>query len=183
MPCSKCGTDGHNIRTCIWKKHKTNVKTTRVYYESRQRLKKEINDCCICYEQLETGNGTVTTPCGHNYCATCFANWMRKSGSCAYCRDEVCEAPPAKNQLISDEAREHFTEGLLECSELITEIRQDIRKQVVHGICDRYGRNADGVDDMVDTIEDIIETTFNPYYIMTIIGYDTMAIISEHYGE
>jgi hypothetical protein len=163
MPCSKCGTEGHNIRTCTWKPKKN---------------KRDIKDCCVCYEQLETGNGLVTTPCGHNYCTHCFANWMRKSGTCAYCREEVCELPPVINHLISDDAQEHFIDGLLEGSELMAEIKQDIRKQIVDGIYNRHGIHSDDVDDMIDTIHDIMET-FNPYYIMTMIGYDTMAIVSE----
>lgn len=164
MPCSKCGTEGHNIRTCRWKPKK-----------KKDMKKKELKDCCVCYEEL--GSGLVTTPCGHNYCTPCFAKWMRKSGSCAYCREEVCEAPN-RIETISDDVQEQFINELLEGLELVSEIKQEIRKQMVKGLYDRYGRNAEGVDDMIDTIHDIMET-FNPYYIMTIIGYDTMAIVSE----
>lgn len=176
MPCSKCGTDGHNVRTCKWKKPK---KKNKLY--ERPILRREIKDCCVCYEQLETGNGTVTTPCGHNYCAPCFANWMRKSGTCAYCREEICEAPPVKNQPISDEVREQFIDELLKCERLTEEVGREIQVQIVRGIHERYGRNAPGVDSMIGAIEDIMKKDFNLEYIMSIIGYDAISIVSEHY--
>lgn len=170
MPCSKCGTDGHNIRTCTWK---TPKKTKRVY----ERLKREIKDCCVCYEQLETGNGTVTTQCGHNYCAPCFAKWMRKSGSCAYCREDICEAPK-QFQSISDEVQEQFIDHLLEDDSLVADVERDIREQIVRGIKERYGVNTDGVDSMIEVIDDIMEN-FEPYFIMSIVGHETTAIVSE----
>jgi len=165
MPCSKCGTNGHNIRTCTWKPKKKNDKK-----------KKEPIDCCVCYEEL--GSGLVTTSCGHNYCAPCFAKWMRKSGSCAYCREEVCEAPN-RIDTISDDVQEHFITELLEGPDLVSEIRQEIRKQMVKGVYDRYGRNAEGVDGIVDTVDYIIHW-LDTSYITSIVGYDIMAIISEH---
>ena len=175
MPCSKCGTDGHNIRTCTWKKPKT---PKRVSKRERER---ETEDCCVCYEQLGTAKGTVTTPCGHNYCAPCFANWMRKSGTCAYCREEICEAPPVKNQPISDDVREQFIDELLEGEMLTAEVGREIQLQIVRGIHERYGRNAPGVDSMIGAIEDTMEKDFNLGYIMSIIGYDAISIVSEHY--
>jgi hypothetical protein len=171
MPCSNCGTEGHNIRTCRWKKP---VKKTRVY----ERLKRDIKDCCVCYEQLETGNGTVTTPCGHNYCTPCFANWMRKSGTCAYCREEVCEAPKQFASDISDEVQEQIIDHLLEDDSLVADVVGDIQEQVVRGIQKKYGINTPGVDSMINVINDIMEN-FEPYFIMSIVAHETTAIVSE----
>ena len=165
MPCSKCGTDGHNIRTCRWKPKKN---------------KRDIKDCCVCYEQLETGNGIVATNCGHTYCASCFANWMRKSGTCAYCREEVCEAPKQFASDISDEAQEQIINHLLEDHSLINDVERDIREQIVRGIQERYGVNTVGVDSMIDVIDDIMEN-FEPYFIMSIVAHETTEIVSEHY--
>lgn len=165
MPCSKCGTHGHNIRTCTWKKPK--------------KIKREIKDCCVCYEQLETGNGAVTTPCGHNYCTTCFVSWMRKSGNCAYCRKEICEAPK-QFQSISDEVQEQFIDHLLEDDSLVADVERDIREQIVRGIKERYGVNTDGVDSMIEVIDDIMEN-FEPYFIMSIVGHETIDVATEHY--
>jgi hypothetical protein len=176
MPCSKCGTDGHNVRTCKWKKAKK-------LCESRPILKREIKDCCVCYEQLDSGNGSVKTPCGHNYCTNCFVTWMRKSGSCAYCRHDVCEVPSVKNQPISDEVREQFIDELLGGERLTTEVGREIQLQIVRGIHDRYGRNAPGVDSMIGAIDDIMEKDFNLGYIMSIVGYDAISIVTEHYQE
>ena len=163
MPCSKCGTDGHNRRTCTWKPKKN---------------KKEIKDCCVCYEKLETGNGLVTTPCGHNYCTQCFANWMRNSGSCAYCREEVCEIPGRSQPNINEEARDQFIDQLLEDDSLINDVKGDIREQIVRGIYDRYGRKTTGVDSMIEAIDDIM-INFEPYYILSIVAHGTFDITTE----
>jgi hypothetical protein len=178
MPCSKCGTDGHNVRTCKWKK----TKKTKKSCESRPILKREIKDCCVCYEQLDSGNGSVKTPCGHNYCTNCFVTWMRKSGTCAYCREEICEVPSVKNQPINEEAESQIIDELLESDVLVTDFEKDIREQIVRGIYDRYGRNAAGVDSMVGAIDDIMNN-FEPYFIMSIVAHETMYIVSEHYEE
>ncbi len=174
MPCSKCGTDGHNIRTCTWK-----PKKNKRAFENRPMLKRFIKDCCVCYEQLETGNGTVTTHCGHNYCAPCFANWMRKSGSCAYCREDVCEAPKQFETDISDEVQEQFIDHLLEDDGLVGDVEKDIREQIVRGIQERYGINTPGVDSMIDAIDDIMKN-FEPYFIMSIVGHETIDVVT-HY--
>ena len=171
MPCSKCKIDGHNVRTCKWKK----PKKTNKLYES-PILKRNIKDCCVCYEQLETGNGTVTTPCGHNYCAPCFANWMRKSGTCAYCRENVCD-PPRKKQPISEEGQGQIIDELLDCDDLMIEIKFDIHKQIIAGIYERCGKR-NGIEQI---IEDIMEKNFNPDYIMSIVGYDAIDIVSKYY--
>jgi hypothetical protein len=162
MPCKKCGVDGHNIRTC------TQEKTT-----NKNKNNRDNNDCCVCYEELETGNGRVTTPCGHNYCALCFVNWMRKSGRCAYCREEICDAP-GKYQPISEDVQERLISDLLEGEELTKEVVKDIRTQIVHGLWDRWGVIPNG-------IEQVIEDVFDPVYIMSIVGYDVLSIVSEHY--
>ena len=148
-------------------------------YEGRPILKREIKDCCVCYEQLETGNGTITTPCDHNYCTTCFVTWMRKSASCAYCREEICEAPK-QFQSISDEVQEQFIDHLLEDDSLVADVERDIREQIVRGIKERYGVNTDGVDSMIEVIDDIMEN-FEPYFIMSIVGHETIDVASEHY--
>jgi hypothetical protein len=176
MPCSKCGTNGHNVRTCTWNNKPKKIKRV---YEGRPILKREIKDCCVCYEQLETGNGTITTPCDHNYCTTCFVTWMRKSASCAYCREEICEAPK-QFQSISDETQEQFVDHLLENDSLVADVEEDIREQIVRGIYDRYGRNTHGVDSMIDVINDIMEN-FEPYFIMSIVAHETIDVASEHY--
>ena len=120
MPCSKCGTTGHNARTCTWKPKKN-------------KNKRDIKDCCVCYEELETGNGIVTTNCGHNYCASCFANWMRKSGSCAYCREEICEKPQTQ-LLMTEEQEEQIIDELLINDEVAEAIVSDLKNQCMRVI-------------------------------------------------
>ena len=141
-------------------------------------MKREIKDCCVCYEQLETGNGSVKTPCGHNYCAPCFANWMRKSGTCAYCREEVCEAP-VRVQPISEEGQGQIIDELLTGAELLAEIKRDIHRQIMDGIYKRFGKRTG----MEIILEDIMEKNFNPAYIMSIVGYDAIDIVSEYYND
>jgi hypothetical protein len=104
---------------------------------------------------------------------------MRKSASCAYCREEICEAPK-QFQSISDEVQEQFIDHLLEDDSLVADVERDIREQIVRGIKERYGVNTDGVDSMIEVIDDIMEN-FEPYFIMSIVGHETIDVASEHY--
>ena len=164
MPCKKCGVDGHNIRTCTQKKNKN---------------KRDNNECCVCYEQLDSGNGTVTTKCGHDYCAPCFANWMRKSGNCAYCREEICKAHE-KIKHISEDVQERLISDLLEGEDLEKEIVRDIQTQIIHCIYDRCRIIPNGFEQI---IKDVMMEDFDPVYIMSIVGYDVLSIVSQHYDN
>lgn len=46
-------------------------------------------ECVICYMETNADIGTVHTPCGHIYCAICFALHMKIESRCAVCRREV----------------------------------------------------------------------------------------------
>jgi len=105
---------------------------------------------------------------------------MRKSGTCAYCREEICEVPSVKNQPINEEDESQIIDELFENDGLVTDIEKDIREQIVRGIYDRYGRNAAGVDSMVGAIDDIMNN-FESYFILSIVAQETIWIVSDRY--
>ena len=49
------------------------------------------NVCNICCE-TET-KGFVKLNCGHDLCASCFAQHMRENNNCPFCRYEICNKP------------------------------------------------------------------------------------------
>ena len=57
------------------------------------------NECVICYDKITKETGKVLTKCGHTYCPNCFAKHMRQDNSCAYCRAEITEDKPLKENL------------------------------------------------------------------------------------
>ncbi len=45
--------------------------------------------CCICIDYIY--KCITLIPCLHNFCASCFSDWMQKSSMCPQCREEVIE--------------------------------------------------------------------------------------------
>ena len=167
MPCSRCGKDGHNIKTCSGRTPRTLPRQT----------KREVKDCCVCYEPLESGNGTVTTNCGHNYCAPCFASWMRKSGNCAYCRDEVCEKPQTFARFTEAQEEQILDECLIN-TELCGAIVADLKKQFVAGMRARNMlRGYCHPKDIVDILDEI-----SLVYSMSVVGHDVLDLIAMNYN-
>ena len=45
--------------------------------------------CCICIDYIY--QCVTSIPCLHNFCASCFSDWMQKSTVCPQCREEITE--------------------------------------------------------------------------------------------
>ena len=60
------------------------------------------DSCNVCYTDL-TGENIVNTPCGHNFCTTCFFKWMKEKTNCPCCRKEYCETPFSNDEEIREE--------------------------------------------------------------------------------
>ncbi len=55
---------------------------------ARKKIEKEsIEECYICHDAIST----LITECGHQYCKKCIKKWLRRSGTCPYCREESNE--------------------------------------------------------------------------------------------
>lgn len=46
-----------------------------------------IEECYICQDAIST----LITECGHQYCKKCIKKWLRRSGTCPYCREELMD--------------------------------------------------------------------------------------------
>ncbi len=55
---------------------------------------KKSETCPVCYETL--GAARATTPCGHNFCISCFTQSVRESDNCAMCRAPLSDKQPKK---------------------------------------------------------------------------------------
>lgn len=103
MPCGNCKLTGHNRRTC----NKEDI------YEDPKITYDIIDQCIVCYEDvIQGGNGSVKTKCGHIYCVNCFAQHMRRSNNCGYCRQELTEKI-IKKTLTVDEKNALVVDSLL----------------------------------------------------------------------
>ena len=61
--------------------------------ESSSAIKEE-ETCPVCYDVL--GAARATTPCGHQFCISCFTQSVRESDNCAMCRASLSDSQPKK---------------------------------------------------------------------------------------
>ena len=60
--------------------------------EKQSKFEEQVGEemmCCICIDFIY--NCVTSIPCLHNFCASCFSEWMVKSTACPQCREEVTE--------------------------------------------------------------------------------------------
>lgn len=111
MPCSKCGIDGHNKRTCV-------------------SLKPVTNDCFVCYENVSE-LGQVTTPCGHTYCISCFVQHtqINNADTCGYCRTKL-ELPRKPSVALSEIKRREIINNCISNYDIYVTIYTDLYRQM-----------------------------------------------------
>lgn len=112
MPCTKCGVNGHNKRTCV-------PKPTAL----------SVDDCFVCYENVRL-RGQVKTPCGHIYCIDCFVQHtqINKSNNCGYCRSAI--DIPRKPSGISVAKRTEIINKCISDYEMYETIYTDFYRQM-----------------------------------------------------
>jgi hypothetical protein len=177
MPCGICKQTGHNARTCqselalpdlfdVETVDRFNLDTENVFLEEMWRdaeepfeypePETEKKECMVCYEEVL--NESVTIKCGHTYCVTCFVKHMRTQGTCAYCREEVCE-PPTKKSLAPD-SRASIIDQWLDNSRDLNDL---IRGEFVRQMRENMANNRNIIrTDTVDRVENwCVEAAMN----------------------
>lgn len=54
--------------------------------------KKTVEECCICYDAIDTNKNNCVTECGHKFCFKCLATAMQHSSACPCCRSPLVES-------------------------------------------------------------------------------------------
>jgi hypothetical protein len=75
--------------------------------EQKNNHSHDIDECCICLEEIETKKNTTTLPCGHSLHLPCFMEFIlagRQSNnqSCPLCRGTIGLADNIKEKLSTD---------------------------------------------------------------------------------
>ena len=133
MPCSKCGVNGHNKRTCLENEGivlaSEPVALEPMALEPVVNEGVRVNDCFVCYENVNE-QGQVTTPCGHTYCIGCFIQHtqINKATNCGYCRTKL--ELPRKPSRMSVSKRTEIINNCISDYDMYEAIYTDFYRQM-----------------------------------------------------
>jgi hypothetical protein len=82
-----------------------------------------VNECCICYENIDALKNNCTTECGHKFCFKCLATSMvHNNFSCPCCRTQLVESSEEDDEEEEeDEDEDEDEEGEEEDGEDVAE--------------------------------------------------------------
>jgi hypothetical protein len=60
--------------------------------------KKTVDECCICYETIDTKKNNCVTECGHRFCFKCLATAMMNNKTCPCCRSPLVESTESDDE-------------------------------------------------------------------------------------
>jgi hypothetical protein len=65
--------------------------------------KKAVNECCICYETIDSEKNNCVTECGHRFCFKCLATSMAHNNcTCPCCRSPLVESSEDSDEESSE---------------------------------------------------------------------------------
>lgn len=65
---------------------KSAEKCLHIFEQKYQNVKKPIEICSICLENIDQNN--IVTKCKHTFHINCLKNWLQKNDNCPFCRSE-----------------------------------------------------------------------------------------------
>ena len=77
MKCGKCGSSGHNSKTCL------------SVYTNLKSVYKIPDTCSICLEKGR--NKACKTACGHYFHTKCIKEWLTTNDTCPVCRTYITD--------------------------------------------------------------------------------------------
>mgnify|MGYP001227403294 CR=1 FL=1 len=86
--------------------------------------------CPVCYEVL--GAARATTPCGHNFCISCFTQSVRESDNCAMCRASLSDTQPKKIEPMGMHVSHQLLGGIINDS--ASPLVRDLYETIYHDI-------------------------------------------------
>ena len=96
-------------------------------------------NCPICYDEINSQTGNVTTSCGHSYHFSCISSWYSKGerASCPCCRKEMAgrELPEISREEEEEVmlTRQQLNAFLLSCG------GRGLTDEMARSICDVHG--------------------------------------------
>lgn len=62
-----------------------------------------LNECPICYEDIQATRNTCTTACGHTFCFQCMMKCLQTNNACPCCRAVLQETTEDDEETLGDE--------------------------------------------------------------------------------
>ena len=63
-----------------------------LFIDSIDAKEEKVEECCICYDAIDTKKNNCVTECGHKFCFKCLATAMQHSSACPCCRSPLVES-------------------------------------------------------------------------------------------
>ncbi|XP_058796349.1 peroxisome biogenesis factor 10-like isoform X2 [Phymastichus coffea] len=73
------------IAQCLFRLWQSRNFTDETIYDEKEFESNYSNQCQLCFNKVSD----TTTPCGHLFCWTCLAEWLRARGRCPLCRESA----------------------------------------------------------------------------------------------
>jgi len=97
-------------------------------------------NCPICYDEINSQTGNVTTSCGHSYHFSCISSWYSKgeSASCPCCRKEMAGRELPQISKEEEEEEVMLTRQQLNAF-LLSSGGRGLTDEMARSICDVWG--------------------------------------------
>lgn len=92
----------------------------------------------ICYDHLDESSGSVSIPCGHKYCPSCFVQHMKKDNHCAMCRVGITMKKRVNQADLIDAVGKSYT-GSQYLTHIVNTLCDDLKDCISSEIIPRLG--------------------------------------------
>lgn len=106
------------------------VKLLRFSMATKEELEKNVDDCAICWDEMDSAR---KLPCGHLFHNSCLFSWLEQDISCPICRS----CPKGQPDDITDEVLDPTEND----EEFLDAIRSQQRDHLFHFDSSRYTNN------------------------------------------
>jgi hypothetical protein len=116
------------------------------------KKEKDDNECCICYDTIDSQKNNCTTECGHKFCFKCLAtSLVHNNFACPCCRTQLVESSEESDEdsdnesesLSDEEENENYDDRECDIDELNLRLKSNgfKMKDILAMLLGRYNKD------------------------------------------